>query len=348
LKSSICTEVIVNINCQAAFLILLAVLVSASADCRAEEQTQRSITRLSGDLYRAQNDQHFTVFLVTRDGIVLADPINREFSAWLKNELEERFRVPVRYVLYSHHHWDHASGGAVFADTAQFVGHENMLPRLSLPPSDTPLPAEAALLDGNDNGAIEAAEAKDNLQRNFANYDADGNGTLNGAEILRGPVSDVQVPDITYKERTSVSLGGRTVELTWTGPITHTDDMSVIRFPDESSVFVVDFISIKTMPFRTLGPDLLDEWLGAIRAVEAMDFSTVSPGHGVVGGKRDVAEHRQYLEDLRDAVAQGIESGQSVDEMQKTVQLTRYKDWFMYDEWRALNVAGMYELLQQQ
>jgi glyoxylase-like metal-dependent hydrolase (beta-lactamase superfamily II) len=124
--------------------------------------------------------------------------------------------------------------------------------------------------------------------------------------------------------------------------------MSVIRFPDESSVFVVDFISIKTMPFRTLGPDLLDEWLGAIRAVEAMDFSTVSPGHGVVGGKRDVAEHRQYLEDLRDAVAQGIESGQSVDEMQKTVQLTRYKDWFMYDEWRALNVAGMYELLQQQ
>jgi hypothetical protein len=34
--------------------------------------------------------------------------------------------------------------------------------------------------------------------------------------------------------------------------------------------------------------------------------------------------------------------------MQKTVQLTRYKDWFMYDEWRALNVAGMYELLQQQ
>ena len=52
---------------------------------------------------------------------------------WLQRRARRRFNVPVRYVLYSHHHWDHASGGAVFADTAEFVGHEMMPAKLGCP-----------------------------------------------------------------------------------------------------------------------------------------------------------------------------------------------------------------------
>jgi glyoxylase-like metal-dependent hydrolase (beta-lactamase superfamily II) len=79
------------------------------------------------------------VFLVTPEGIILADPINADFSKWLKGELASRFKVPVRYVVYSHHHWDHDSGGDVFADTARFVGHANMLTHLAMPPASTTL-----------------------------------------------------------------------------------------------------------------------------------------------------------------------------------------------------------------
>ena len=61
----------------------------------------------------------------TSEGIILADPINTDFAKWLKSELDSRFPgIPVRYVIYSHSHWDHIEGGAVFADTAQFVGQE--------------------------------------------------------------------------------------------------------------------------------------------------------------------------------------------------------------------------------
>jgi glyoxylase-like metal-dependent hydrolase (beta-lactamase superfamily II) len=102
---------------------LLAVAFSlASASLLAQGAPERSITELRDGLYRAQNNQHYTVFLVTSEGIILSDPISTEFSTWLKAELARRFNTPVRYVLYSHHHWDHASGGAVFADTAEFVG----------------------------------------------------------------------------------------------------------------------------------------------------------------------------------------------------------------------------------
>ena len=87
----------------------------------------REIIPLTGDLYRARNGNWYTIFLVTPDGIILGDPINPAFATWLKDELGRRFTVPVRYVVYSHSHFDHAAGGAVFADTATFVAHENML-----------------------------------------------------------------------------------------------------------------------------------------------------------------------------------------------------------------------------
>ncbi len=100
---------------------------------------RRAIERVSGSVYSATNNNHRTVFLVTPEGILLGDPINVDFSKWLKAELATRFKVPVRYVVYSHHHWDHASGGEVFADTAKFVGHANMLTALAMPPASTTL-----------------------------------------------------------------------------------------------------------------------------------------------------------------------------------------------------------------
>jgi len=37
---------------------------------------------------------------------------------------------PVKYFVYSHSAFDHSTGGAVFADTARFVGHKNTVDRI--------------------------------------------------------------------------------------------------------------------------------------------------------------------------------------------------------------------------
>ena|SRR5579872_637208 len=59
-------------------------------------------------LYHFGNGVWFGVFLVTQDGIILVDPISTDLATWLKGELTQRFpRVPVRYVIYSHSHFDH-------------------------------------------------------------------------------------------------------------------------------------------------------------------------------------------------------------------------------------------------
>ena len=71
--------------------------------------------------------------------------------------------MPVRYVIYSHSHWDHIEGGAVFADTARFVAHEgvarNMDGRIPQMPGD--------MLDRNNNGTFELNEIVDPMTNNI-------------------------------------------------------------------------------------------------------------------------------------------------------------------------------------
>ena len=46
-------------------------------------------------------------------------------------------------------------------------------------------------------------------------------------------------------------------------------------------------------------------------------------------------------EELRAAVLQGLQAGQSVDELAGSIMMDKYKDWLSYDQWRELNVRGM-------
>jgi glyoxylase-like metal-dependent hydrolase (beta-lactamase superfamily II) len=84
----------------------------------------REITPIVGDLYRFRNNFHYSVFLVTGDGILVTDPVNADAAGWLKAELGRRFGKPIQYLVYSHDHADHIAGGQVFADTARVVAHE--------------------------------------------------------------------------------------------------------------------------------------------------------------------------------------------------------------------------------
>ena len=103
-----------------------AVVAAAAIALPAQAQdVKRSITNVAGDVYRFQNKFHFSVLVVTEDGIVFGDPIDADAAAWVKAEIAKRFGKPVTYMIYSHSHGDHASGGAVFADTATVIVQEN-------------------------------------------------------------------------------------------------------------------------------------------------------------------------------------------------------------------------------
>ena len=328
-------------------LSVAATLPPASAQSRAiYQQTQykgQEIGRLTGDVYYARMDDYVSVFMVTPDGIVLVEPVGTDMATWLKGELATRFKVPVKYVIYSHHHWDHGSGAAVYADTARIVGHEAMMKRLAMPPADTPLPENARKQDANGNGRIEMTEAQGNLSTQFALYDADRDGALSGAEVTRGPLAFVRPPDLTYTGPVTITLGGKRVEVL-PRPTAHADDNTIVRFVDGTGVlFASDWITVKRVPFG--GDVATKEELALVKAVETLDFDHFVCSHGMLGRKADVASNIRYREELRDAVSKAIAAGQTLEQAQASVLMDSYKDWEFYQQQRPGNVAGTYRAL---
>jgi glyoxylase-like metal-dependent hydrolase (beta-lactamase superfamily II) len=115
--------------------LAVATLVGAMSSVQAQTAGQalpsaanpvREISKIAGEVYRFRNNAHYSIFVVTNDGIIATDPINKAAAEWLKGELKTRFPgKPVKYLVYSHDHADHISGGEVFADTAVVVAHAN-------------------------------------------------------------------------------------------------------------------------------------------------------------------------------------------------------------------------------
>jgi glyoxylase-like metal-dependent hydrolase (beta-lactamase superfamily II) len=74
------------------------------------------------------------MFIVTPAGVIATDPIGRyrpqAVTAYL-DEIKNITSAPIRYVVYSHHHYDHIAGGKPFKDAgATFVAHKRAKERL--------------------------------------------------------------------------------------------------------------------------------------------------------------------------------------------------------------------------
>src|SRR5688572_3445825 len=85
------------------------------------------------DAYGFRYQHHVAVFITTDEGVILIDPIgqvNTHAPSVLKEAIRSITDKPVKYVVYSHWGADHGMGGAVFADTARFIGHANSVARI--------------------------------------------------------------------------------------------------------------------------------------------------------------------------------------------------------------------------
>ena len=108
----------------AAFVLSLPGAVQAQTP--ATQAPVREITKIAGEVYRFRNSGHYSVFAVTPAGIIATDPINAAAATWLKDELKKRWPdKAIKFVVYSHDHADHISGGEVWADTATVIAQDN-------------------------------------------------------------------------------------------------------------------------------------------------------------------------------------------------------------------------------
>lgn len=274
------------------FSVLLTLLVFHASPALAQlSRPADEITSLTDNIYLFRHQSHQAIFIVTPEGVIVTDPINTDAAAWLKAKITTLTDQPVRYVICSHHHNDHITGGSVFSGTAQFISH-----------------------------------------------------TLARQKILQAADPSTPVPDLTFSDRMTIDLGGKQIELIYTGK-NHSDNSLVVLLPQDRLLFAVDFIPIETVAYCALPDAYPDDWIESLKQVERLDFDTLVPGHGKIGKKEHVRLFREYLEALRAAVSEEIRNGASLEEAKQAVRLARYERWYGYADWLAENVEGMYRYL---
>jgi glyoxylase-like metal-dependent hydrolase (beta-lactamase superfamily II) len=103
--------------------------------------------KLSDTVYLFRYGGHQSIFVVTPDGVIATDPIGYLRPPAVRTYIDEIRKVtqaPIKYVVYSHHHYDHIAGGRPFKELgATFVAHRNAKTRLeALKYADAVIPDE--------------------------------------------------------------------------------------------------------------------------------------------------------------------------------------------------------------
>ena len=156
--------------------------------------------------------------------------------------------------------------------------------------------------------------------------------------------SEARPVDRFVGDDSTIDVGGLQVRLIYPGP-SETDSSLILFVPERRVAFMVDAVSVRTLPWRTMdGADPRD-WIAALERLDELDFDILAPGHGPTGQKSDVRENIIYLQTLLAAVQERIDQGQTLEEIQNTLELPDYADWVRYDEHFRENIQGVYREL---
>jgi glyoxylase-like metal-dependent hydrolase (beta-lactamase superfamily II) len=134
-----------------ALLALVALPVLAQAPARPLFETKK--VEGTEDVYIFRYGAHQSMFIVTSGGVIATDPIaygRPEASVQYVAEIRKVTNQPIKYLIYSHHHYDHIMGAKPFKDAgATIVAHKRVNERLErLKDPNTPLADELVGDDG--------------------------------------------------------------------------------------------------------------------------------------------------------------------------------------------------------
>jgi glyoxylase-like metal-dependent hydrolase (beta-lactamase superfamily II) len=104
-------------------------VTACTAPAAAQGQPMFATRKIDGidNVYLFRYQGHQAMFIVTPAGVIATDPIGYLRPQAVKTYIEEIKKVtdkPIKYVIYSHHHYDHIAGGKPFKDLgARFIAH---------------------------------------------------------------------------------------------------------------------------------------------------------------------------------------------------------------------------------
>lgn len=241
--------------------------------------------------------------LLTDEGVAVVDPGLMGNGPRVLREIRERSQAPIRFIIYTHGHGDHAFGtGPLLEDAAerrdpppQIVAHERVLDRL----------ARYQRLHGQ----------HEHINRIQFAVPADRTAFPD----------EYYPPTLTYHHRLALRLGGLTLECRH--GMGETDDATWVWIPERSTIIAGDFLvwSCPNVgnPFKVQRFAL--EWAEALEEMAALEPERVIPGHGPVSdrdqGQEVMLNTARALRYLEDESVRRLNAGQWHEQILQEVDL---------------------------
>jgi glyoxylase-like metal-dependent hydrolase (beta-lactamase superfamily II) len=144
--------------------------------------------------------------------------------------------------------------------------------------------------------------------------------------VVSGPLLKTIVPDITFTDSLWIHGSKRSIELVECKN-GHTPSDVIMLLPKEGIVFMGDLFFVNRHPW--LGDGSPQSWQKHLERLEAdTNFSRYVPGHGPVGGKKEINLLISYIKDLTQLVHSGIEKNYPDSVIIKSNVPGVYKDWW--------------------
>src|SRR5215510_1313860 len=278
-------------------------------------------------------------FVIGEEGVLIFDTFfTPDALEELIGEIESLTKLPIKYAVNSHYHLDHTGGNQVLvARGIPIIAHENVMiwqttKNKRFLPSMTDLEKRKA--DAVKQLADTPEDQKDKraqLERTIRRLDAMMKITLTN-------------PTKTFESGTmELKLGRRKVILaTFPG---HTGGDVTAFVPDANVVFTGDLGWSKTLP--NLVDATVNDWIPTLDAMlKDHPAAKFVPGHGSVAEATELRDFRNYLDDLRARVKQGIANGLTVDQAKQQLNLPEKYKTFAFQNFATPNVEDMYKELK--
>ena len=283
--------------------------------------------------------------IVNADDVLIVDShISPESARAMIRELKAITTKPVKFLVNTHFHYDHANGNQVFGAATDIVGHVYTRKRLTGDIMQRGMFAD--LLNGfpkqlEDLKARAAAEqdpaARTRLEQQLRTQTAYG-------EQLRE--TRPTPPNVTMTDRLTIYRGDREIQLFYVGR-GHTAGDVVVYLPKERVLCSGDLLVNQV---ANLVDGYVNEWPDALEKLRAVDFVDVIPGHGdPFKGKERIDWFQSYLRDIWQQTSKLHAAGTPAAEAARRIDMTSHKAHYSSINGPGVPLAGvvrMYEVLE--
>ena len=210
---------------------------------------------------------------------------------------------PITHLISSHHHGDHVAGNQFFLP-AQISSHPYCRQEVlkAIPNTPASWPKQEGLADGTE-------------------------------------VRKLVPPTVTFEDNLIYNIGGNVVEFRFVGPA-HTWGDLVAYLPQHKILFAADLAFFHLVPYCHNAH--VSKWMESIDKVMKWDVDVIVPGHGPVGGKKDLAESGEYFRFLKTEVKKRYDAKMSAGAAAADIKMGKYDNW-MGPERIVMNTVRLYD-----